>query len=272
MDAMNSGGKESGIASVGGLRIAYESSGTGEPPLMLIHGAFQDRTYWDRQVDHLRGRRQAITLDLRGHGESDTPEEVSIQDFAADVIAVADEARLGGVVLCGHSMGGPVALAVAAARPELVRGIVMLEGVVLFPESVRRQAQENFLPALGGDRWMDALRGYFGGVILDPTDPPGLRARVMADLGRTRRQFARTFFASLFASDYADALQHARCPLLYVHAKAPADLQRLHELRPDAMVESVAGSGHYLMLSAPDQVNTLVDRFLETLAETALPG
>ncbi len=50
---------------------------------------------------------------------------------------------------------------------------------------------------------------------------------------------------------------------MYVPAKAPSDLQRLLELQPDALVGQVVGSGHYLMLSVPDQVNAMLDRFLE---------
>jgi pimeloyl-ACP methyl ester carboxylesterase len=88
-------------------------------------------------------------------------------------------------------------------------------------------------------------------------------------VGRTRPEFARTLFTSLFASDYADDLKDAPCPLLYVHAKAPTDLQRLLELRPDAMVGQVVGSGHYLMLSVPAQVNAMLDRFLDVVDATA---
>jgi pimeloyl-ACP methyl ester carboxylesterase len=250
-----------GFASVSGLRIAYEASGTGAPAVLFIHGAFGDRTYFAPQVTHLVPGRRVVTLDLRGHGESDSPETVAIADFAADVIGVADQVCLERAVLCGHSMGGPVALAVAAARPELVGGIVMLDGTVLFPEPVRRQGLEQLVPALGTDRWLDALRAYLGRT-LDVHDPSELTSRVLADMGRTRPEFARTFFSSLFASDFAGALGDANCPLLYVHAKAPTDLQRLHELRPDAMVGQVIGSGHYLMLSVPDQVNAMIDRFL----------
>lgn len=264
-------GVESAAASVGELRIAYESAGTGAPAVMLIHGAFEDRTYFAPLMTHLARRRRVIALDLRGHGESDAPQEASVEDFEADVIAVAEDARVESAVLCGHSMAGAVALAVAAARPELVRGVVMLDGVVLFPEPVRRQALENLLPALQTDQWLDALRGFFGRT-LDPNDPPEVVQRVMADLGRSRPEIVRTFFSSLYGSDFddrqrrqADALKGLGCPLLYVRAKAPADLQRLLELRPDAMVGQVVASGHYLMLSVPEQVNSMLDRFLDTL-------
>lgn len=252
-----------GNAAVGDLDIAYESVGTGDPALVFIHGILQDRSYFAPQITYFSDRRQVLTLDLRGHGESSATPEVAVEDFAADVLAVADEARLERVVLCGHSMGGAVALQVAAARPSLVRGVAMLDAAVLFPEPIRQLGLTNLVPALATDRWLEVLRGYFSVRILDPLDPPELTARVMSAVGDARREFARTFFTSLFASDYTDDLRKASCPLLYVHAKAPTDLQRLLELRPDAMVGQVVGSGHYLMVTAADQVNAMLDRFLQ---------
>ncbi|OLC49572.1 MAG: hypothetical protein AUH80_01030 [Chloroflexi bacterium 13_1_40CM_4_65_16] len=256
---------QTGLARVGDLRIAYESVGTGDPALLFIHGVFQDRSYFAGQQTHFSGRRHVVTLDLRGHGESSATTEVTMEDFAADVIAVADDAGLESAILCGHSMSGAVALKVASARPELVRGVALLDAAVLFPEPVRQTGLANLVPALATERWMDALRGYFSNRILDPQDPPELTGRVMTDLGRARPEFAYTFFTSLFVSDCADDIKNAECPLLYIHAKAPTDLQRLVELRPDAMVGQVVGSGHYLMLSLPDQVNAMLDRFLEVV-------
>jgi pimeloyl-ACP methyl ester carboxylesterase len=261
-----------GRVPVGDLSIAYEVAGTGDPAMMFIHGAFQDRSYFAPQVTALAGRRRVAAIDLRGHGESSLPSEAGLEDFVADVIAVAGDARLESVVLCGHSMAGIVAMKVAAARPELVRGVAMIDSTVLFPQPIRRLGLTNLVPALATERWLEALRGYFERNILDPSDPPELRRRVMADLDRAQPEFARALFASLFASDYADDLVNARCPLLYIHAKAPTDIQRLLELRPDAMVGQVAGSGHYPMLSVPDQVNAMLDRFLDAVDAAPRPG
>jgi pimeloyl-ACP methyl ester carboxylesterase len=262
-------GPERGHASVGKLKIAYESAGTGAPAAMLIHGALGDRTYFAALMTHLARRRRVIALDLRGHGESDAPQELSIEDFEADVIGVAEHAHVDSTVLCGHSIMGAVALAVAAARPELVRGVVMLDSPIFYPEPARQQALGNFLPALETDRWSDALRGFFSRMF-DPNDPPEVTARVMASLDQARPETARSFFNSLFGTDFAarerriaEALEDLHCPLLYVHATAPTDLQRLRELRPAALVGQVVGSGHYLMLSVPEQVNAMLDRFLE---------
>lgn len=250
-------------ARIGDLEIAYESNGTGDPALVFVHGVAADRSYFAPQLAHFSGRRRVVALDLRGHGESSTPGEVTIDDFAADVIAVADAAGLESAVLCGHSMAGVVGLKVALARPGLVRGVAMVEGTVLFPDEVRQAGLTGLVPALSGEHWFEALNGYFSSRILDPHDPEELRQRVMADVRRIRPDFARTFFDSLLSSDYANELVSANCPLLYIHAKTPTNLQRLRELRPDAMVGQVVGSGHYPMLTVPDQVNAMLDRFLE---------
>ena len=68
-----------------------------------------------------------------------------------------------------------------------------------------------------------------------------------------------------FSRDFSDELATAQCPLLYIHAQVPADLERLKQLRPDAMVASVVGSGHFLTLVVPEQVSAMLDRFLEIL-------
>ena len=146
---------EKGAASVDGLRIAYESTGAGAPRVVFVHGIFSNRGYFARQVEHLAPRHRVLCLDLRGHGESDLSPTVSVEAFERDVIAVLEAAADGPAVLCGHSMLGGVALSVAAARPELVRGVVMLDGVIFFPEAVRQAAIDRLLPGLAGDHWRD---------------------------------------------------------------------------------------------------------------------
>lgn len=252
-----------GRAAVGGLQIAYTSSGVGEPALIFVHGIGGDRTYFSPQMARFASRRQVLALDLRGHGESSVPDEVTIDAFAEDVIAVTESAGLERAVICGHSMGGVVGLKVAVSRPQLVRGIAMVDGTVLFPDQVRQAGLTGLVPALAGEHWFEALSGYFNSRILDPQDPDWLKQRVMADARRTRPEVVRTFFASLFSSDYAAELKSCRCPLLYIHAKSPADLVRLRQLQPDAVIDQVVGSGHYPMLTVPDQVDAMLDRFME---------
>jgi pimeloyl-ACP methyl ester carboxylesterase len=254
------------------LKIAYESSGSGDPAVVFVHGIFGNRSYFASQVECLAGSHRVIALDLRGHGESDMPQAVSVEDFADDVVAVLEDAAIAPVVLCGHSMAAGVALDVAARRPELVRGLVMLDAVMFFPDEVRRGAAEGLLPRLAGPAWSGALRDYLGRLI-EPASP-AVTARVIGDLTLARREIAQSFFDSLFGSAYvarqqryADALAGLRCPLMYVRAKSPVDVQRIQSLKPDTMLGQVVGSGHYLTLSAADQVNAMLDRFLAATSQ-----
>jgi len=262
---------EKGVATVDGLRIAYESVGSGDPPVVFMHGIFGNRGYFAAQAEHLSGRHRVISIDLRGHGESDVPPAVSVDAFERDVVAVLEAAGTGPAVLCGHSISGAVALDIAARRPDLVSGVVMLDGVIFFPELLRRGAFEGLVPALRGDHWLEALSGYMGRLI-EPA-PADVRARVMKDLAGANRDIAVSFFDSVFGSGFdgreernARSLAGLQCPLMYVRAASPTDLQRLTALKPDAMVGQVVGSGHWPSLSAAGQVNAMLDRFLGGIA------
>ena len=77
-----------------------------------------------------------LALDVRGHGESDNPRQpFGVRAAADDVIAVCDAARVVGAIHVGHSWAVP--LQVAPTRPDLVAGIVLLDGAVLLTEKER---------------------------------------------------------------------------------------------------------------------------------------
>lgn len=252
-----------------GSHIAYADVGEGAPTVVLIHGAFGDRSHYASQIAHLAGRHRVLALDLRGHGESDAPTDgFRVRDFARDVIAVCGAAGVDRAVLCGHSIGGAIALEVAADAPALVAGVVLLDGAVLFPAAVRA-GQAAFMSALQTERWREALEGFFRERMFTRYDSQQVKARIMAQLKNARREMARTMMQDLFSSDYAEHLSSSGCPLLFIHSQIPVDLGRLRQLRPDVLVGEVVGAGHYAMLEAPDQVNAMLDRFLQIVATNA---
>jgi pimeloyl-ACP methyl ester carboxylesterase len=94
-------------------RIAYDVTGSG-PVVMLLHGGGQNRRVWHDAgyVGRLRHHFTVITMDLRGHGESDKPTSVAayvLERLTDDVIAVADAARVARFVVWGYSYGGNIA-------------------------------------------------------------------------------------------------------------------------------------------------------------------
>ncbi len=241
-----------------GLHIAYDDAGSGELAIVLLHGMFANRTYYAEQVPFLATRHRVLNIDLRGHGESDVPEEgYSLDILADDVVGVCGEVGVSRAVFCGHSM--PVAMKAALRRPDLAAGVVLLDGVVLLPSEVREQ-QRRLAQILRTDGWRDALLGFFPSIAGTAGD------RVRADISAAPRVYAESIMHDLASSDSAEELAGLGCPLMYVHSQIPADLARLRGLQPDAIIEEIPGAGHWPMLTAPDRVNALLERFVDGIS------
>jgi pimeloyl-ACP methyl ester carboxylesterase len=97
-------------------------------PLIFLHGTGCDASDWDNVIAALPPNLRLITLDFRGHGQSDVPSEIfSLADLADDVLHLIADLGLKNVRLIGHSLGGMVAMD-AARRSAKIAGLVLLEG------------------------------------------------------------------------------------------------------------------------------------------------
>ncbi len=246
------------------MRLAYDDAGTGEPTVALVHGwGFGNPSHLLPQFEHFASRCRVLKFDLPGHGRSaQPPPGFGFKDCAAAIVAVLDAAGVDQAVVCGHSLGGRLAVEIAAAYPSRVAGIALLDPVILFPELVRTQALTGLVPALGSENRLKALEGYFSR-LLSPDDPPDLKSRVLRELNQVSPELAASIMREGMATDGSDSLAQVRCPLLLVSARAPVDIERLRGLQPKALIGSVIGSGHWLTLAVPNQVNAMLDRFLE---------
>ena len=114
-------------------------------PWCFLHGFACNRTFLAPQMEHFAAGRRVVSVDFLGHGDSDKPErEYRIPGFAAEVARLLEHLKLSGVVVVGHSMGGSVALELAAGWPELVRSAVSIDSTII--SSVERKAKA--LPAM----------------------------------------------------------------------------------------------------------------------------
>ena len=110
-----------------GFELAYVDSGE-RPTLLLIHGFPLSSSMWNEQVDRLGDLARVIAVDLRGHGNSSavpgTTDVGVLAEDCADLIAHLGVAAP--VVVCGHSMGGYVALELYRRHPEQVGALILV--------------------------------------------------------------------------------------------------------------------------------------------------
>ncbi|MFZ5836540.1 MAG: alpha/beta fold hydrolase [Pseudomonadota bacterium] len=110
-----------------GARIFYTSSGSG-PALLLCHGFSATSTMWAGQIAAFKERHQVICWDMRGHGESDSPDDpalYTVDGTVQDMAAILDACSAQRAVICGHSLGGFMSLAFSLRHPERVRALIL---------------------------------------------------------------------------------------------------------------------------------------------------
>jgi pyruvate dehydrogenase E2 component (dihydrolipoamide acetyltransferase) len=115
---------------VGGRTLSYVAAGdhAGDAlPLLLVHGFSGDKDNWLFNVAELAGGQRVVALDLPGHGTSSKDVgDGSIAVLAESVAGFMDAVGMTRAVVVGHSMGGGVAIELAASHPERIAGVVLL--------------------------------------------------------------------------------------------------------------------------------------------------
>jgi len=101
--------------------------GTGNPPLIVLHGLLGSSRNWQSTGADLAARYHVFALDLRNHGRSPHSDEMSFEAMATDVLAWMDAQGLRQTTLMGHSLGGKVAMLVACREPHRIERLIVVD-------------------------------------------------------------------------------------------------------------------------------------------------
>ena len=132
------------------------------PPLLALHGWLDNAGSFARLAPRLAASHHVIALDLPGHGHSDhLPEGASYHwpEYVRAVLAAADALELDRLTLLGHSLGAGVASMVAAARPERIERLLLIEGLGLLGDD-GTQTLQRFRNALAAEPASKRLRTF----------------------------------------------------------------------------------------------------------------
>ena len=112
------------IANVNGIQIYYELAGSGETPIVLVHGSWSSLNTWDSIVPLLAESYHVLTYDRRGHSQSERPPgQGSIREDVADLAGLLEHLELAPAWAVGNSHGALIVLRLAGERPDLLQGI-----------------------------------------------------------------------------------------------------------------------------------------------------
>ena len=244
-----------------GVRLYYEDHGKGVA-LLLSHGFGASTAMWRGQVEAFQASYRLIPWDMRGHGNSDSPEDQALyshQHTVEDMRALLDHLQIEQAVIAGHSLGGFMSLAFHVAYPQRVQALILqgcgpgyrnADARVAWnarAEQRARTLETQGLAALGG----------------------GSEVRVSTQrsaLGLAKA--ARGILAQVDAR-VIDSLPHIRVPTLIIVGEGDAPfVTGAHYMAtriPQATEVVVPNAGHGANVEQPEVVNEAIRQFLEQL-------
>lgn len=242
-----------------------------KPTVVFVHGAGLDHSSFGLQSRYFGYHgRNALALDLPGHGRSEGPPLPSIEAMSGWVLKVLDALKIEKASVVGHSMGSLVAVESAARRPERIERIALLG--TAFPMKV----SEAFLDAARRNEQaafdMGTIWGHAAQVPLGANPNPGMW--MYGDtLARLSRLAPGVLYNDLKAcNDYSAGLESAAkvaCPALFVLGRRdvmtpPKGAHALSQAIKGSRSVILGGSGHTLMAEAPDAtLDALIEFFKE---------
>jgi pimeloyl-ACP methyl ester carboxylesterase len=259
-----------------GISLYYETRGTG-PDLLLIHGAGGNSRYWVRQVAVFATRYRVTCIDLRGHGQSESPSTgYTIPDFVEDLRQTLPSIGIHRAVLAGFSMGGRIASHLASLEPDIVQALVLTNstvGPLETPPGARERTEALLKTIREGDTTSiaeNSTRVAFS---------PGLRERDPAAwdiyyqmcLANSPAGRLGLMEASLTSKLPDTDLSAITCPVLMIQGTqdlvVPATArERSHQLMKNARL-LVLPTGHASALEAPEAWNKAVMEFLQAVLQ-----
>lgn len=248
---------------IDGIRVRHVRRGdfgAGRPPVLFVHGYGGDLDGWLFNLDAAAEHSPVVALDLPGHGRSDAKlPGVTIEALAGFVLRFLDALGIGAVHAVGHSMGGAIVAQMAAAAPQRVASVTLVNPAGLGDE-INTGYTEGFVAAQTKRELKPVLEQLFA--------DPGLVSRQMIDdvLKYKRLDGVEPLLAELGAALFAGGRQQAQLgaalaasgrPVLVLWGRDDRVIPAAHAERAPkgATVKVLDGAGHMSMMEKANEVN-----------------
>src|ERR1041385_8432219 len=253
------------IRSKDNALIAYECEGKG-PTLLIVHGGTGDRTRWTPLFPFFRSQFTVCAMDRRGHGESETGSNYSLQKEIEDVLAVVNS-RPGPVFVLGHSIGGVFALE-AALQTNKIAKLVLYEPPLQDGDHTAIADQMEKLIKTG--KREQALEMFLSEIVkVSPKEIETMKARpswpnrvasIDIQIREIRALSKYRFDEQRFTTLHTQALLLAGSKTSSPQLKQATDL--LKRTLPNSVMIELEGQEHNAMDTIPKQFAEVVTKFL----------
>ena len=260
------------------LHYKVEGHDRGNPDLIFIHGWCSNLNHWEAQAAYFQDTHRILRMDRRGMGQSTTPGSGHTpQQHAADIAAIARHEGFTKAVAIAHAGGGPAGIAFSHDYPELVSAFILVDSAVSSGADVENPTTrtDRFYAEMTQKLTAPDGESYFRELYTSFFGPQADRAMVETAVGEACRTpvDVRVKEIRLMASDSATPAAAMPQPTLvmvgpwmadaFPQAADPAHLKSCFK---QVEFARAIGTGHFLQLEVPDQVNAFITSFVSRLA------
>lgn len=256
-------------AQINGITLAFNDQGAGLP-LVFLHAFPLNRTMWADQETSLSSQFRVITIDLRGHGESDAPLwRYTLDQAADDVIGLLDHLSIQQAVFIGLSMGGYILFALYRKYAERVKGLVLADTRAQADTAEGKAARFQMAQTAYRDG-PSAVADIMVPKLLSPATiqtKPELVRRVRRMIeGNQISGIAGDLMAMAERPDSIPLLKQITCPTQIIAGEEdiptpPADAKLMADEIPDTRLAVIPAAAHLSNLEQPASFSEIVRAF-----------
>ncbi|XXF78687.1 alpha/beta hydrolase [Myxococcaceae bacterium GXIMD 01537] len=247
--------------------LHYEEAGAGEP-VLLLHGLGSSGQDWEYVAPRLASHHRVLMPDARGHGRSGRPPgEYGVPLFARDVAALCDALGLERVHVVGFSMGGMMGLQLAVDRPDLVRGLTVINCTAdLVPSTLKLKFA--FALRMGVLRLLgpQGMAKVLAPKLFPKPEQEALRRKALESIGANEPDAYLRATRGLRGWSVRARLHEVVCPVLVLASDGdytPLSAKQDYVAHLDeARLQVVRDSCHAAPMDQPEQVIDAVEPFL----------
>jgi pimeloyl-ACP methyl ester carboxylesterase len=262
---------------VNGITLAYSDHGTGLP-IVFLHAFPLNRTMWATQEEALSSQFRIITIDLRGHGESDAPLwHYTLDQSADDVRALLDHLAIQQALFAGLSMGGYILFALYRKYAARVRGLILADTRAQ-ADKAEEKAGRFKMAQSAYEQGPPAIADLMIPKLLSPLNvqtKPDLVRHVRAMIeGNQVSGIAGDLMAMAERSDSIPFLTQITCPTQIIVGELDqgtpvSDAKLMAEHIPGSRLAIIPNAAHLANLEQPAAFNQIISSFASDLAKKA---
>jgi pimeloyl-ACP methyl ester carboxylesterase len=255
---------------INNCNIYYEIHGSGSETVVLSHGLLWSGRMFYKQLTALSTNYKIITYDHRGQGKSEVTETgYDMESLYEDAVQLIEKLNLGKVHFGGLSMGGFVAMRLAARRPDLVKSLLLMETSAQGePFTFKYNLLKTVVNAFGVKAVTNPImKIMFGDTFLNDPKRAAEKQEWIAELQQNKKSVTKAVTGVIQRKSVENELQNITCPTLILvgtedKATIPEKAEFIASKIPQAKLVYIQNGGHTSSIEEPEQYNQAILEFL----------